>query len=578
MELLGHLHSNNPEASINFLLASQVTSKDLINHIVLLGGIAWNDVTRRLNASVGLPVRQVPNEKIYTGEVFEIVGGQNQGQQFMPRCQDGNPGTEENPGVLLEDVAMLARLPNPFNTLRTLTYCNGIHSRGVLGAVRCLTDPAVRDDNESYLEETFFDTDHFAILTSPGARRRDHKPEPQKSWRGFVSVAGGRIEIRVTSDWVPEQSASHDWLLDSSRQSSAAPVRCDRGADQPTGRSAQRLHGLALETEIPLIVVCSKRVHKHQVIDMAAERNVKAYALDLPPHPANPLGISFTTSSDEELAAASSVRTRDLSMKRNLGLVLARMLGWQRLMFLDDDIYDVTEEDVDALAAGLSDHSVSVLIPDEYPDNSVACHAHRLGGGYQGKFASAGGMGVRCDRDDLAFFPNIYNEDWFFFSEEAASRKITQVGESRQGEYDPYEDPQRAVKEEFGDLLAEGLYARLDHGQGMHGVDTAYWEAFIKNRRVPCSVAESLRRHPERERHEDRPGSPRRRGIHSCRPGSAGPDSIDSAFRHLNLDYAESPSPSTLCRSRLPSPYLLESYPHSGGWPQNPHGSRLVDI
>jgi hypothetical protein len=59
---------------------------------------------------------------------------------------------------------MLARLPNPFNTLRTLTYCNGIHSRGVLGAVRCLTDLAVRDDNESYLEETFFDSDHFAIL------------------------------------------------------------------------------------------------------------------------------------------------------------------------------------------------------------------------------------------------------------------------------------------------------------------------------------------------------------------------------------------------------------------------------
>ena len=164
VELLGHLYSNNPEALINFLLASQVTSKDLINHIVLLGGIAWNDVTRRLNASVALPVRQVPNEKIPSGEVFEIASGQDHGQQFMPRWQDGVPGTKENPGVLLEDVAMLARLPNPFNALRTLTYCNGIHSRGVLGAVRCLTDPAVRDDNESYLEETFFDSDRFAIL------------------------------------------------------------------------------------------------------------------------------------------------------------------------------------------------------------------------------------------------------------------------------------------------------------------------------------------------------------------------------------------------------------------------------
>ena len=34
----------------------------------------------------------------------------------------------------------------------------------------------------------------------------------------------------------------------------------------------------------------------------------------------------------------------------------------------------------------------------------------------QGTFAGAGGMGVRCDRDDLTFFPDIYNDDWFFFS------------------------------------------------------------------------------------------------------------------------------------------------------------------
>jgi len=64
----------------------------------------------------------------------------------------------------LEDVGMLARLPNPYNVHRTLTYCNGIHSRGVLGAVRCLTDAAVRDTNECYLEETFLGFERFVIL------------------------------------------------------------------------------------------------------------------------------------------------------------------------------------------------------------------------------------------------------------------------------------------------------------------------------------------------------------------------------------------------------------------------------
>ena len=340
--------------------------------------------------------------------------------------------------------------------------------------------------------------------------------------------------------------------------------------NRPVGMLSECI-GLALDTSISLIVVCSKRVNKDQVIAEARRKNVEVFAVDLPPHPANPLdGISFKTSTDEDLLAASFGRTRDLSMKRNLGLVIARMLGWQRLMFLDDDIFDVSKEDMEALAAGLDDHNVSVLIPDEYPDNSVACHAYRLGGGQQGKFASAGAMGVRCDRDDLPFFPNIYNEDWFFFSKEAASHKIARVGASRQREYDPYEDPQRSVKEEFGDLLAEGLYARLDVDLNILDVDVAYWTYFIESRgHFLNRVAELLWRHPDSRRHN---GAGRK--VHAAQVSISaaqgqleriGPelcqkfidrwqadlvewrrylvtlphfDSVESALQHLGLDYA----------------------------------------
>jgi len=271
----------------------------------------------------------------------------------------------------------------------------------------------------------------------------------------------------------------------------------------PTHRPVKFLRDcidLARETAIPLIVVCSKRVTKDQVVDATAGEELEGFAVELPWPPANPLArISFATSTDEELLAASFGRTRDLSTKRNLGLVIARMLGWRRLMFLDDDIYDVSNDGVNALVAALDDHNVSVLIPDEYPDNSVACHAYRLGGGRQGKFASAGAMGVRCDRDELPFFPNIYNEDWFFFSKEAAKHKIARVGTSRQQEYDPFEHPRRAIKEEFGDLLAEGLYTRLDDDLDISGADATYWSEFIKSRAEFLSkVIESLERHPDR--------------------------------------------------------------------------------
>ena len=187
-------------------------------------------------------------------------------------------------------------------------------------------------------------------------------------------------------------------------------------------------------------------------------------------------------------------------------------------------------------------------------------------------------MGVQCDRDDLAFFPNIYNEDWFFFSAEAANRKIIKVGESMQVEYDPYDDPDRAIKEEFGDLLAEGLYARLDHGQGLHGTDTAYWEGFIKDRSMfHANIAVSLMRHAERDR-DTKAGRDVRAAEVSVRAARDRLDritpelcdkfiklwqydlvewrrylakldrldSIGSAFRCLNLHYTESPSPRTL--------------------------------
>jgi hypothetical protein len=153
----------------------------------------------------------------------------------------------------------------------------------------------------------------------------------------------------MTSPQVPEQSTSHTGLLDSACRSADDPGFA--AIVVPTHRRVDSLTAcmkLARETRIPLVVVCSKLIRQRQAIKMATEVGVKAYALDWPLYPTNPLRINFATSSDPELAAVSSVMTRDLSMKRNLGLVLGRMLDWKRLMFLDDDIY----ARLDDLAAG----------------------------------------------------------------------------------------------------------------------------------------------------------------------------------------------------------------------------------
>ena len=80
----------------------------------------------------------------------------------------------------------------------------------------------------------------------------------------------------------------------------------------------------------------------------------------------------------------------------------------------------------------------------------------------QDVFVTGAVLGVHCNSLPLSFFPDIYNEDWFFFAREAAARDLRCAGYARQAEYDPFDSPERARREEFGDFLAEGLYALID--------------------------------------------------------------------------------------------------------------------
>jgi hypothetical protein len=158
MELHGHVRSENPTMGVFFKASSVVLPDDLSGHVVLLGGIAYNAVTQRLSKMTSLPVRQVDNPEIITsGDIFEVGSGKTT-EKFLPVWED-----EQNE-ILAEDVGLLARLPNPLNSNRSLTICNGIHSRGVFGAVRSLTDAQIRDSNERYIASNFTDSSPFAIL------------------------------------------------------------------------------------------------------------------------------------------------------------------------------------------------------------------------------------------------------------------------------------------------------------------------------------------------------------------------------------------------------------------------------
>jgi transcriptional regulator with XRE-family HTH domain len=159
VELHGHIRAENRGMDVYFKSAPYIDPDDLTGHLVIIGGVGLNDITLRLLQDfpelTRLPVRQREvNDIDPYGEIFEVDGHE---RPYLARWADTNFS------VLLEDVGLLVRMPNPLNTSRTLTMCNGIHSRGVHGAVRSLTDRRLRESNERYIAKNL-PGNHFGIL------------------------------------------------------------------------------------------------------------------------------------------------------------------------------------------------------------------------------------------------------------------------------------------------------------------------------------------------------------------------------------------------------------------------------
>ena len=158
-------------------------------------------------------------------------------------------------------------------------------------------------------------------------------------------------------------------------------------------------------------------------------------------------------------------------------------MGWHRVLFLDDDITGVDPADVDRASSLLSTFNAVGFHVSGFPDNSVVCHAYRDAGGLQKSFIGGGALAVQLQRCN-SFFPGIYNDDWFFLLDDDESLQPTAVtGEVVQYPYDPFHSPDRARTEEFGDVLAEGVYWLLDQDQTVADAGPEFWARYLIIRR-----------------------------------------------------------------------------------------------
>jgi hypothetical protein len=272
----------------------------------------------------------------------------------------------------------------------------------------------------------------------------------------------------------------------------------------PASRPASHLdHAvtLARHTGAWLVVLCSQRIHGEQVGEFLATRSfIKSIVIDLPRGYSHEL-LHFPglLSLKNDLPPACGSYVTDLSMKRNLGLVLARMLRWRRIFFLDDDIRDISCPDLQNTVNMLGFYSAAGMWVTDYPDNSIVCHANRMTGEFQDVFVSGAAVAVDCDAD-IGFFPDIYNEDWLFFFDDAASGQlVNSYLKATQLCYYPFANPQRAAWQEFGDVLAEGLYTLLHLGLDVEQATSKYWSRFLEARQdfLEAIIKRSHKAHPD---------------------------------------------------------------------------------
>jgi len=237
--------------------------------------------------------------------------------------------------------------------------------------------------------------------------------------------------------------------------------------------------GFAARLGCVLVALCSQRASAAEAIRLAKGSGAELVAIDIDGMPADLLPAFATT---DVLREAGFAYPKDTSAKRNLGLVFARFAGWERVVFLDDDIHLPDPDDLERAAQLLGHYEAVGLEIGDFPDNSVVCHAHRETGGTQTTFIGGGALAV--GRESMSsFFPKIYNEDWFFLLKGDRLRPSAMIGTAEQKFYDPFATEERARTEEFGDCLAEGVFWLLDQDEGLARATAAYWREFLGHRR-----------------------------------------------------------------------------------------------
>jgi transcriptional regulator with XRE-family HTH domain len=161
IDIYGAIKSYNPTSRVVITAAEDLRYRDVANHLVLIGGLAWQTTNRWFSRIFPIPIKAEDPAKDGAIVVYDRDSAE---PEFKYTVVDGE---------LIEDIGFFARGENPAAPLRTLTIIGGITTRGVHGAARCFIDPEMRDRNEGYLNPRFPQGSTYCIVMKVPVLNRD---------------------------------------------------------------------------------------------------------------------------------------------------------------------------------------------------------------------------------------------------------------------------------------------------------------------------------------------------------------------------------------------------------------------
>src|SRR5690349_7622094 len=176
---------------------------------------------------------------------------------------------------------------------------------------------------------------------------------------------------------------NHDDLLAEPPRVAHGEPRCD-AIIVPSHAYPERLDfvaGLAAALDCMLLVLCTQGRMPAVTAVLAGRDVCPPIAVLALPHgggmPRDGRLPPLQLSAPAEVGARAR-SYRDLSLKRNTGLAVARMVGWRNVLLIDDDIRDLPAPAVRQAFGWLTSSGgpwVASWKATSFPDNSAVCHA-----------------------------------------------------------------------------------------------------------------------------------------------------------------------------------------------------------